>query len=357
MTIDDALDKYDLERSLLIGYYGGGNFGDELLLEVLANLFRARGLRRVSFAYQSPDQFRTFHHDFGYRLVPMREKLPLLRAIFRSKNILIGGGGLWGLDMNLNVFLLSALLFVSRFVLGKKVFLLGVGYYDSTTRLGRLGARLAGKAATFIVARDQETHDNFRTITARVGLDRDIAWRIDELDLSAYETDAAELAKRLRVGSTDKTLFVALRRFRGAQQSDYGTLVEQIVRNNPDKPIILSIMEPQAVDPDNFRRIKALAAECHNVQAADFGYNPLALYLHFRQHRGRLAVIAPQFHAIITAKLSGAAFLPFAYDNKVTRLLEQLRTPKIIPISELRAADVQHFIDEFYRKAKRSKPA
>ena len=40
MSILQVLEKYNLDKSLIFGYYGGGNFGDELLLEVLQNLLR-----------------------------------------------------------------------------------------------------------------------------------------------------------------------------------------------------------------------------------------------------------------------------------------------------------------------------
>src|SRR4029079_7172941 len=92
----------------------------------------------------------------------MHNKLALIRAILKKKNIVVGGGGLWGMDVNANIFLMSLMLLMSRRLLGKKVHLTAVGCYNSTTALGRLSAWCAAKAANTIIARDQETYANFK---------------------------------------------------------------------------------------------------------------------------------------------------------------------------------------------------
>src|SRR6266568_8161765 len=100
MKLSELLASRSFERSLLIGYYGGGNYGDELLLEVLANMLKQQGVQDITIAYQNPPHYPIFHRDFGYRLVEMNDKRRLIKAILDSDNIIIGGGGLWGLDMN-----------------------------------------------------------------------------------------------------------------------------------------------------------------------------------------------------------------------------------------------------------------
>src|SRR6476661_5539742 len=102
MTLLDFLHTTNLDHSLLIGYYGGGNYGDELLLEVLGNLLRRQGINDAAITYQRPDTYPTMHHDFGFKLVDMHDRKAVFRTALHSQNILIGGGGLWGVDMNLN---------------------------------------------------------------------------------------------------------------------------------------------------------------------------------------------------------------------------------------------------------------
>ena len=345
MKLDQILTSGDLENSVLIGYYGGGNYGDELLLEVLAARLKSEGVRKLTITYQDPSLYAIYHHDFGYPRIRMSDKQQLLRTILTHKNILIGGGGLWGLDVNLNILLLGMLLFISRWVLGKKVYLLGVGYYNSTNWYGRLSAWLAGKAATQIVARDQETLDNFRKVTGHVSLDADIAWQISKMDLGQYQDDLKKLDRSLHVSS--KTLFITLRRFKSAHKGRYDEAIERYLATAKQQ-IIVALMEPRTVDPEGYERICGWQKKYKHVQLIDFAWNPLALFLFFRKHHDKLAVIAPQFHVIITAHLGGVPFLPISYDNKVTELLRQLGQRTVLNPHTLTERDIQTFVDAFY---------
>lgn len=336
-------DQTDLEHSLLIGYYGGGNYGDELLLEVIANLLQKNQVRAVTVTYQKPRTYQTFHHDFGYARLPMSDKKQLFQAMLKNKNIVIGGGGLWGMDVNFNIFVLGVLLLVMRFIFRKKVYLIGVGYYNSTSKLGHISAWLAGKSARHIIARDDETFQNFQKVSRHVSLDQDLAWHLSRLDLKPYQPDLKKLNKTLPI--TKKTLFITLRRFRPHQQNHYLELVQQCIANNPDKPIIVSLMEPKAVDPAGYKLIRSWQKKYSHIRAVDFSYNPLALYLFFQKHHKKLVLIAPQFHTILTAHLCDVPFLPIAYDNKVMELFSQLKTKHAVPIRSLTGRDMQHFVD------------
>jgi hypothetical protein len=40
MTIKEFFNHYQSKKTFLIGFYGGGNLGDELLLELVINFFK-----------------------------------------------------------------------------------------------------------------------------------------------------------------------------------------------------------------------------------------------------------------------------------------------------------------------------
>jgi len=346
--LTDLLDKLHnqrkLDHSLLLGYYGGGNYGDEFLMEVLANLLTARDVQEVTITYQDPKTYKTFHHDFGYTLCNMHDKKTLLRAVLKSKNILVGGGGLWGRDFNFNVLLMSILLFVSRWFLGKKVYLLGIGYYQSTSRLGHVGAWLAGRAANVVLARDKETLANFQKVNKKnTHLSRDIAWYADRIDEAAYAKDVDRLNTKFPVRG--KTLFYTLRKLEG-----YYDLIGRCLSQNQDKPSIAGLLVPRQVRPDGFQLLTNWQKESPDLQIFDLDFNPMALFYFFRRHRKNLALIGPQYHIIITAHLNDVPFLPIVYDNKVAELLKQIKDPrKALPAVGLQQADIQKFIDAFYR--------
>lgn len=348
MRLPDFLKTHDLDDTLLLGFYGGGNYGDELLMEVLAGLLKQRGVQRVDIAFQYPEHYHTFHHDFGYARVDMHNKKALLAALLRKKRIIVGGGGLWGLDANLNVLLMSIMLFVSRWLLGKQVYLLAIGYYESSPRIGRIGAWFAGKAAQTIVARDDETYANFRRLNKHTYKDTDIAWYIAQLDLSAYDDEVAAVEKQVHIQGN--TAFITLRRFQDARKNRLVDVVDAYLQQNQDKPVIVGIMEPRWVDPEGYQQLEMWRGRYRNVQIIDFAFNPLALFLFFRKYHDHLVFVGPQFHAILSAHLTGVPYLPLAYDNKVHNLLRHI-APSVTPITvqTLQAADVRRFIDSATR--------
>lgn len=352
MKLMEFVQNTNLHNSLLIGYYGGGNYGDELLMEVLGNLLMRQGTRGVTVTYQRPTTYSTMHHDFGFKVTDMHDRKAVLKSALTAKNILIGGGGLWGVDMNFNTFVLSVFLFLSRWLLGKKVYLLGVGYYRSTTRLGRLAAWLAGKAANVIFARDDESATNFRLISKHVYQDTDIAWNIPYLDLTPYEQEANLMQKNLPVG--DKTLMVALRRPQAKRQSRdfvrFNGLIHWLMRTNPNRPILLVMLESESKDPELYKEARKWRRMHKHLRIIEAPYNPLTLFLYVKQNYKRLGLIAPQLHLLMTAHLNNVPFLPLSYDNKVSQMFDQIGiAPKArFALEQVSGDDMQKFANDFF---------
>lgn len=352
MKLPEFLQKTNLDNSMLIGYYGGGNYGDELLLEVLSNLLAQKGVEGLRVTYQRPETYSTMHRNFGSKLVDIHDRGAVAKAAFKSKSIIIGGGGLWGVDMNLNTLLLSAFLFVSRWVLRKKVYLLGVGYYASTNKLGRLAAWLAGKASNTIIARDTESADNFRRTSKHVHLDSDIAWYTKDLNLEPYQKEAELLQQRTPVGN--KTLILALRRPQSSRQRQaflqFNTLIGELINANPDRPIILVMLESESKDPALYQDARKWRYGHKHLRIIEAPYNPLTLFSYIKQNHKRLGVIAPQLHLIMTAHLAGVPFFPVSYDNKVSRLFDQIDVParERLTLEEVNSDNLQTFTQTFF---------
>jgi polysaccharide pyruvyl transferase WcaK-like protein len=350
--IKSFFEKNDLEHSLLIGFYGGGNYGDELLLETLLNEFSRKEYKHIRIYYQAPEVYTRFHHNFGYEVLDARNKPKFLRESLKSKHVIVGGGGLWGMDVNPNILLLSILLLIYRYIFRKKVYLLGVGYYGSTGKLGKLSAFLAAKAANKIIARDREAAQRFKRFTRRVVLGNDIAWLLKDMPLDAYQNDTEALEKS--IAPAGKTLFIAIRHFKPTHKNNFVDIVETFLAQNQSKPVIVAMLQTPESYPEGHKLLETWQKRYPNVQMTNGMYNPLALFLFLQRHKQNLAIIAPQFHLIISAYLNSVPFLPVAYDNKVTELLEQIDAPQIIPINELEQFDIQQFADIFFEQRSRA---
>lgn len=341
-----------LERTILVGYYGGGNYGDELLLEVLQQLLYQQGVKNVTVTYQYPSAFASMHQDLGYNVVDIRDKAAVVRHTLKNKNIIIGGGALWGVDMNINTLILSIALLFSRWFLGKNVYLIGIGYHNSTSTMGRIGAWFAGKAATAVMARDDETYANFRKITKHTFQDKDIAWYVNG-DMDAhYKDEAQKLGAKLNLNR--KTLFIALRRIQAGKQAgvfeNYNQYIEEAIAANPDKQVIIAPLELERVSPDEYAFARELQEQYKNVQVLDMPYNPLTLFYLFKIYSKHLVLVGPQFHIILTAYMGGTPFIPLVYDNKVHELLKQMDIHKQLPLKHLTQDLLQQFIDKEFAR-------
>lgn len=340
----DLISNNKLDNTFIIGYYGGGNFGDELLLEVLQNLLKKQDYKNIKFYYTGLDHYKTFHKDYGYEKVDPANKLSFLRKIVTSDNIIIGGGGIWGLDFNLKILILSVLLFLLRFGLGKKVYLLGIGYYSSTTKLGHISAYIASKASNSIITRDDESYRNFAKTNPNTFQDLDLSFNIPRTNITGLEEEISRLEDI--VLPQKKTYIVALRRFRKKYSNNYQSMIEELVKSNPNKKFVLNIFEPKEVDPEGYIYIMELKERYKNVHAVfDFSFNPLSYYYFLKKHKDQIVTIAPQFHSIITSYQAGARFFPFVYDNKVEEVLKQMHITDYKWIHKLEYADIQTFID------------
>lgn len=342
--ITQLLAEVSLDDSFVLGYYGGGNYGDELLLEVLQHVFYVQKYTGISFLYQKPLGITLFHKDLGYEPIDAAKKLHVLRAVLRRKNLVIGGGGLWGLDVNANVVLMSCLLFFARWFLSKKVYLLGVGYYGSTSPMGHFAAWLAGKSANQILARDDESYERFQKVNPETYLTDDIAFMLPQIKtdisdgLKAFESSVS--------GVTKPTVMISIRRFKPNQPNSYLESIKTWLSENPHVPVIFLLMEPRGVDPEGFAVLKSLQRTRSNAVVVDFSYNPIVLYQFFVRRRKTLSYIGPQFHVQLVAYLAGVRLLPVFYDNKVSQLLHKLRYDHPIPISKVSSADIDAFVAE-----------
>ena len=347
MNNEDILENYDLSNSLLLGFYGGGNYGDELLLEVIASYLSTRSIQNIKFIYRSPAIFPVLHRDFGYALIPGKSIYRIMHAVIVSRVLIVGGGGFWGRDVNINTLLMSTLLLVGR-IFRKKVYLLGVGYYSSTNYFGHVCAYIAALGSSKIIARDSETFHNFKKFSRNVSLGADVAMSINEKIYSPYKSDAEKLGQDLGLSKkrNEKTILIGFRRFHETEKFRYENAVREVVAANLDKHIILAIFEPMDIDAENYSFILKLQAQYKksDIRILEGSHNPLVIYSLIMEYAKQLIIISPQFHVVLTALLSKAAIYPIYYDNKVRQLLLAWNIKNAVSFREVEPKSMNRFI-------------
>lgn len=164
-----------MKKILLFGYYGHGNFGDDLILETLAEaLSRSFQVSAVSFSDRHSQMTRELGQKGKLTLVPIKTErrriLSKLNVIYQALQIIrigakhdciIFGGGTQIFETRRTGFLplLEMAIFVSvlHAVFGKCVGHLFVGINSPRTKTGGSLLRLILRLSDFIVLRDRRS--------------------------------------------------------------------------------------------------------------------------------------------------------------------------------------------------------
>lgn len=137
---------------LLIGNFGNGNLGDELLKEaVIADLLPT--FTHISVAVRDLNIVKTNYPTVAY-IQPLSAKG--LWTFFRSKIIIFGPGGLFGGDIGPYAQFIPLLAFISKLMF-KKVIFYGFGIYQTTPRSIQWLVKLACVIADYVSVRDEQS--------------------------------------------------------------------------------------------------------------------------------------------------------------------------------------------------------
>ncbi|MCI2239728.1 glycosyltransferase [Kineococcus sp. TRM81007] len=181
-------------RVLLVGNYGNGNTGDEAICSRLSELLGDTDLTVVS---RNPADITALH---GVRAVPTVSRASVAAAL-RSDVVAIGGGGMFGAGLPPLVRALPFAALGAR-ALGKRIAFVALGAYASTPPVTRAALRVAGRLASHVSVRDDESFDTFtRGLLGR----RRGVHLVDDPAVALGTTDAAEVQDLLTAAGIDRT--------------------------------------------------------------------------------------------------------------------------------------------------------
>lgn len=186
--------EYPRQKALLLGYYGVGNLGDEMMLVCLRNWLERQGFD-LTVLSEKPAAVSQAHG------LPAVENVPLLgewswrsswlrggawrviRALRGSDALVVGGGDLIRDDLGWRTFLFTMEKLIAAILMGKKVYLVNTGVGRLSTRYGRVLLRWTLRRCSRIIVRDARSENVCRElgVTEQVSLAPDIALTLPDL--------------------------------------------------------------------------------------------------------------------------------------------------------------------------------
>jgi len=155
-------------RALLIGYYGTGNLGDELMLYCLRHWLQAQDIE-IDVLSEHPEAVVRSSGlvaiknvpllgEWGWKDAWLRGKAFRLIRSIRSYDLVIGGGGdLLRDDRGWRSLLYATEKFLAAAALRRPVFLVNVGVGQPHSRHGRALLKLAVRSCRRIIVRDKQS--------------------------------------------------------------------------------------------------------------------------------------------------------------------------------------------------------
>ena len=154
---------------MVIGYYGYGNMGDEMLFEVVTDTLRDLGFEVVALYPRSGERP-------GVRFVKRYDPFAILRELFKSKALVFGGGGIFQDETSFRSMLYYTIVAKLAHLMGKRVILLGSGAGPLRRRMSRILFRWVVKSGkTVVFPRDPITERYVRILGKKTYTGTDLA--------------------------------------------------------------------------------------------------------------------------------------------------------------------------------------
>jgi len=333
--IEEAKSRRTGRNLAIVGYFGHGNLGDEMILEAVIETLRSRGLsENLVVISGAPEDTRNRH---GVEAVSSSESSQVLRAIAASDVLVIGGGGLLhdsgGLDVGdaLERFLegspglvqLLALSMLAR-ALRAKVQILGVG-------IGPLFRELAidlvhqllrtSDAASLRDADSLEWCESWEDLKGKAKLSADLSFLLEARQAPGPQELTVALAPRRwfqpGIGSPGST----------GQWSDLADMWAQacdLIADQKGARILLVPFQRAEGNLDDLALCQEIVSRMRRSEQAQISPPLRGSAQLFEQLSRAQVVIAVRMHAVAAAALCGIPCVALSYDPKVEALMKEL---------------------------------
>lgn len=288
-------------KVLISGYYGFGNFGDELILSCLCSHLKLKNINVSVLSsnpkYTSVNNGVDAFYSFDFKALP---------DLIKKHDILISGGGSLLQDVTSKKSLIYYLIiiFLALFF-KKKVIIFAQGIGPISDKFLFFITKLLLKHCSYVSVRDEKSLE----VLNNSGIDADL------LCDPAFSISLPEYKPNGVIG-------VQLRDFPSLDKNDLKVLVNHILSTFPNSKIELICFQ-DAYDYEISKYFEKLLKECSpsaNVEILHGLTNQEIIY----KMSSMEYLYAMRFHAIVIALMYGIKTVAINYDAKVEKLAKEV---------------------------------
>lgn len=314
----------------IIGYFGAGNLGDELLLKSTIGLISSLGQTKLIVFSENPPETKIFFPNC--KVINKFSFFPLISSLFECDALLVGGGSIFQDASSFKSLVYYTGVCLLACLMGKKLVLLGQGVGPLNGTISKFLCKLVYQLAHSISVRDLDSYEFAKNWNANVKFSGDLVWTLKNIEFPANDTIERVIPKSVVLSlRSDKVSREQIEYFQHfLTQKFHGYKINLVALQKPD--------------------IEALEELADGLKGAEVFeiYN----YGAWKQYGAKLfqdaeLCLAMRFHALLLGIKAGTPCIGISYDPKVRVLCQEVNLP-FIELSELNASA----LDECFNDAK-----
>lgn len=291
--------------TLLCGYYGFGNMGDDILLrsaiERARREYPGKSVRALTRGGRSDSD------RFCIPCARRSSSIAVLRELFICQRLIFGGGTLLQCDTSLRSMIYYAALLIMAKMIGRECILWGNGLGRADGWLSQKILRSALACCNMIEVRDIRSYALAKRLACeeRAALDRDLAERKAWVCSS---TRRAEYLLRRALGEKRNKFIVVIPRARHCY-NDIAALSAELFRKRTEGFSVLMI---PMCERDDAALCNAMCAAVGAATVRGICFDDLVMIA-----RRSACVYSMRYHGLVAARLAGVPFIGIGEDDKI----------------------------------------
>jgi polysaccharide pyruvyl transferase CsaB len=341
----------------IIGAYGCGNVGDEAILEgMLTKLNQtypnaeikvfALNERYIQNLFSIETVSQVLTRGLSWRVIKDFNFNGMLRAIYKSDMVMIGGGSLIHERTKYNLLYYYSLALWAK-AAGSKICYVGLSISKIKSRLGKFLAKRLLSLGEYITVRDEVSFSNVKALnpSTQYRLSWDLAFLNPESSITKHydlhlEIPKGYIAINICGWFRSEEYWHPNPQLHLQRKKKVAELIDQLIDKYNKKIVLLNTVTP--TDSAVCYEILEYTKNKNFVSVVDQELTPYTMKKVITQAD---VLIGMRLHALIFSAIVGTPFVAFNYDDKVKSFVERLGI-KDIPVLEVEELDNTSFLLE-----------